>query len=246
METQSLNVQDFRTRIKAIRESAPEEWAASRKWMASESLATTLPVLLQSIQKAGLEANLQKRLSDVVQQCGQQKKTREVHQALKELTGLPPSKALRALLVWGVVARGAKDHIAEGSLSPEELEHCVREGENPYDVLLHSSTPSLLDIGAGDLTFEQELVDQYVPQLRVRQTKLRLHAFDRLTPGSRVGGVYHADRDRAQYLKSFPADELTYQFWGRSGYRTIRQSERGFAAVYGVYLSCPCKPLVCL
>jgi hypothetical protein len=43
---------------------------------------------------------------------------------------------------------------------------------------------------------------------------LSLHAFDRLTPGSRVGGVYHKNPDHEGYLKSFPAEELEFQFWG--------------------------------
>jgi len=214
MDNQTLDIQEFRTRIKAIRESSPQHWEASRKLMAPESLAATLPVLIQSIQQASLVPSLQKRLLEVVQQFGQQIKSREIHQALKELTGLPPTKAIRALIVWGVLAIGKKDEGGGEDLSTEELEHCLREGRNPYDILLQSPAPSLLDIGAGDLTFEQELVDRYIPQLRAHNTMLRLHAFDRLTPGSRVGGVYHKNRDREQYLKSFPAEELKYQFWG--------------------------------
>ena len=214
MDNQTLDIQEFRTRIKAIRESSPQHWEASRKLMAPESLAATLPVLIQSIQQASLVPSLQKRLLEVVQQFGQQIKSREIHQALKELTGLPPTKAIRALIVWGVLAIGKKDEGGGEDLSTEELEHYLREGRNPYDILLQSPAPSLLDIGAGDLTFEQELVDQYIPQFRSHNTMLRLHAFDRLTPGSRVGGVYHKNRDREQYLKSFPAEELKYQFWG--------------------------------
>ena len=236
MNNQILNIQEFRTRIKAVRESSPQDWEASRKWMAPESLATTLPVLIQSIQRAGLETNLQKRLIEVVQQFGQQKKTSEIHQALKELTGLPPSKAFRALLVWGVLAGDEKDRTDEESLSTEELEYSLQIGQNPYDVLLQSSAPSLLDIGAGDLTFERELVDQYIPQLCIHNTPLRLHAFDRLTPGSRVGGVYHANRDHDQYLKSFPPNELMYQFWGGIGIEQFRKVK----GALGQYTMCTC------
>jgi hypothetical protein len=214
MDNQTLDIQAFRTRIKAIRESFPQHWEASRKLMAPESLAETLPVLTQSIQQASLSPSLQSRLLEVVQQFGQHIKTREIQQTLKELTGLPPSKALRALMVWGVLVVREKNESTAEDLSTEELEHCLRKGGNPYDILLQAPKPSLLDIGAGDLTFEQELVDQYIPQLRARNALIRLHAFDRLTPGSRVGGVYHKNRDREQYLKNFPEEELKYQFWG--------------------------------
>ena len=216
MDNQTLNISGFRARIKEIRESSPRHWEASRKLMAPDSLATTLPVLIQSIQQAELVPSLRKQLIDVVQQFGQHIKTREMHQVLKELTGLPPSKALRALMVWGVLAVGGKDEDTAGGLSMEALERGLREAQNPYDCLLQSPAPSLLDIGAGDLTFEQELVDQYVPQLRAHNIMLRLHAFDRLAPGSLAGGVYHKDRDREQYLKSFPAEELKYQFWSHA------------------------------
>jgi len=214
MDNQMLDIQELRSRVKESRESYPHHWEASRKLMNQESLSTTLPILIQSIQGASLVPSLQKSLIEVVKQFGRQAKTRQMHQTLKEVTGLPPSKAVRALIVWGVLAVGEKDEGAAGDLSAEALEGRLREGRNPYDILLHSQFPSLLDIGAGDLTFEQELVDQYIPQLRSHNKMLRLHAFDRLTPGSRVGGVYHKNPDHEGYLKSFPADELKYQFWG--------------------------------
>ena len=214
MDDQMLDIQGLRSRVKESRESYPHHWEASRKLMNQESLSTTLPALIQSIQEASLVPSLQKCLIEVVQQFGQQTKTRQMHQTLKEVTGLPPSKAVRALIVWGVLAVGEKDEGATEDLSAEALEGRLREGRNPYDILLHSQAPSLLDIGAGDLTFEQELVDQYVPQLRSNNRVLRLHAFDRLTPGSRVGGVYHKNPDHEGYLKSFPEKELKYQFWG--------------------------------
>ena len=221
MDNQMLDIQELRSRVKESRESYPHHWEASRKLMHQESLSTTLPALIQAIQEASIVPSLQKSLIEVVRQFGQQTKTRQMHQTLKELTGLPPSKALRALIVWGVLAVGEKGEGATEDLSVEELERRLREGQNPYDILLYSQSPSLLDIGAGDLTFEKELVDQYVPQLRSQNKMLRLHAFDRLTPGSRVGGVYHKNPDHDEYLKSFPAEELKYPILGSDGFRAI-------------------------
>lgn len=213
MVSQTLDSQEFRKRIQEARESYPHHWEASRKLMASESLSATLPALIQYIQTASLVPSLQKRLIEVLQQFGQQKKTRQVHRTLQELTGLPPSKAVRALIVWGIMVVNEQQARRE-DLSPEELERRLQEDCNPYDILLHSSFPSLLDIGAGDLSFEQELVDQYVPQLRAQSKPLILHAFDRLTPGSRVGGVYHKNCDHERYVQSFPLEALHFKFWG--------------------------------
>ncbi len=209
-----LDIQEFRARVQESRESSSHHWEASRKLMNQESLSTLLPTLIQSVQEASLVPSLQRSLIEVIQQFGQPIKTQQMKQTLKELTGLPPSKAIRALLVWGVLAVGEKDERVVEDLSLEDVERCLREGSNPYDLLLHTPTPSLLDIGAGDLTFEQELVDQYVPQLRSQNITLRLHAFDRLMPGSQVGGVYHKNPDHEGYLKSFPTEELNFLFWG--------------------------------
>ena len=236
MDNQMLDIQELRSRVKESRESYPHHWEASRKLMNQESLSTTLPALIQSIQEARLLPSLQKCLIEVVRQFGQQTKTRQMHQTLKEVTGLPPSKAVRALIVWGVLAVGEKEKGAAEDLSGEELERRLREGRNPYDILLHSQSPSLLDIGAGDLTFEQELVDQYVPQLRSQNKMLRLHAFDRLTPGSRVGGVYHKNPDHEGYLKSFPTEELKYQFWGGMDLEQFWQAKNALPR----YTMCTC------
>ena len=135
---------------------------------------------------------------------------------------------------------------ATEDLSTEELEGCLRAGRNPYDILLHSQSPSLLDIGAGDLTFEQELVDQYVPQLRSQNKMLRLHAFDRLTPGSRVGGVYHKNRDRERHLKSFPSEELKYQFWGGMDLEQFGQAKDALPRYTMCTCHAPANPYVCL
>ena len=90
----------------------------------------------------------------------------------------------------------------------------VKTQANPYDLLLSANSPSVLDLGAGDLTFEQELVDLYLPKLREKGESLILHAVDRLQPGSRVGGVYHVDPHRKKRLQGFSDKEITFQFWG--------------------------------
>ena len=225
MGNQMLDIQEFRTRVKECRELFPHHWEASRKLMNQDALSTILPALLHSIQVASLAPRLQESLIEVVQQFGQQIKTKQLQQTLKELTGLPPSKAMRALLVWGVLAVDDNEQGETENFSGKELESRLRVARNPYDILLQAKTPSLLDIGAGDLTFEQELVDQYVPQLRSENRMLWLHAFDRLTPGSRVGGVYHKNLDYERNLKKYPEQELRYQFWGDMDLERFRDAK---------------------
>jgi hypothetical protein len=213
MDDHWVGFAQFRERIKASRDSNPHHWEASRKLMIPETLQTMVPALIERIQKASLGPDLRERLIDALQQFSQPAGSKEGNRILKDLTGFPPSKAVRALLVWGILA------VDGGVEKPEEMsgvrfEEIIRGASNPYDLLRHTATPSLLDIGAGDLSFEQELVDHYVPHLRTQHTPLTVHAFDRLRPGSRVGGVYHKNVDRERYLHGFSPEELRFKFWG--------------------------------
>ncbi len=192
--------------------------------MVPETFQTMLPALLQRIQKASLDSSLRDRLVDALQQFSEPTGNKEGNKVLKELTGFPPSKAVRALMVWGVLADGGNKENPEG-LSGAQWEEIIRNVLNPYDALRHTATPSLLDVGAGDLSFEQELVDHYIPYLRTQRTSLTLHAFDRLMPGSRVGGVYHKNLDRERYLQNYPPEELRFKFWGGMGLETFSKSK---------------------
>ncbi|HNP60116.1 MAG TPA: hypothetical protein PKM72_04700 [Nitrospirales bacterium] len=224
MDDQRLGLTAFRERIKISRESSPHHWEASRKFMVPETLQAKLPALIQHIQEASLDPTIQERLIAALQKFSQPIGSKEGNQILKDLTGFPPSKAVRALMVWGIL------NVNEERESPEvysgiRWEEILRDVSNPYDVLRQTPTPSLLDIGAGDLSFEQELVDHYVPYLRTQRTPLTLHAFDRLMPGSRVGGVYHKNLERERYLQGFSSEELRFKFWGGMGLETFSKSK---------------------
>lgn len=224
MDDQKLGLAAFRETIKVSRESSPHHWEASRKCMVPETFQTMLPALIHHIQEVSLDPSLRGRLIDALQQFSTPTGSKEGNKVLKELTGFPPSKAVRALMVWGLLADGGSKGRPEEP-SGTQWEEIIRNVSNPYDALRHTATPSLLDVGAGDLSFEQELVDHYIPYLRTRRTSLTLHAFDRLMPGSRVGGVYHKNLDRERYLQSYPPEELRFKFWGGMGLETFSKSK---------------------
>jgi len=71
---------------------------------------------------------------------------------------------------------------------------------------------SVLDVGAGDLSFAAELAEQYVAPLQRSQRELILHALDRLQPGSKLGGPLHPERERLNGLRSRTG--LSFQFFG--------------------------------
>ena len=93
---------------------------------------------------------------------------------LKQLTGLPTTKAVRALCVL-FLTESTRSSTPCSRWSPLEVENFLRAHHNPYDLLLDIDVASLLDIGAGDLSFAAELADQYVPLLRARHRQLVLH-----------------------------------------------------------------------
>jgi hypothetical protein len=98
------------------------------------------------------------------------------------------------------------------SVSSEAAERSLRGHHNPYDLLLEAEAPSLLDLGAGDLSFVEELTQQYLPRLRRQGKTLTLHCLDRLQPGSQFGGPLHAPPHRLKMLRS--QEGLRFEFWG--------------------------------
>ena len=95
---------------------------------------------------------------------------------------------------------------------PERTEAFLRASRNPYDLLVEDESPSLLDLGAGDLSFAEELTAQYLPRLRQQRKTLTLHCVDRLQPGSQFGGPLHVPPHRLQALQS--QEGLQFKFWG--------------------------------
>ncbi len=96
--------------------------------------------------------------------------------------------------------------------SSNEIELFLRGHRSPYDLLLDTDSPSLLDLGAGDLSFIDELAAQYLPPVKTRGHALTVHGLDRLRPGSMFGGPLHADPSRLARLQR--TDRLHFRFWG--------------------------------
>ena len=101
MEGPPVNIEGFRQELKSCKARNAEQWAASRAYLTAETLQSTIAQLTSHIQASSLEALVKNRLVDVLAQYGQDSKNQATNQALKELTGFPPSKAVRALIVWG-------------------------------------------------------------------------------------------------------------------------------------------------
>jgi hypothetical protein len=100
------------------------------------------------------------------------------------------------------------------ALAPAEIERFLRGLTNPYDLLMAAEVASLLDLGAGDLSFAAELVQQHLPLVERQHKRLVVHCVERLRPGSKLGGRLHVERDRLDRLRAHPSSALDFRFWG--------------------------------
>ncbi len=199
----------LRRLLKESKSSDPVAWESARKLVHRSRLTHTLDRLVERIRQSPLPGTLQDGL---VAGLNPASASRGDPVRLKELTGLPPTKAIRALCVYFALVR--EEAPSSFGPAPHDVEAFVQRTESPYDLLLKVGKPSLLDLGAGDLSFEEELLDHYLPSLQHSGKALTLHALDRLRPGSQLGGAYHASPERLRRFAQYPQANLQFRFEG--------------------------------
>jgi hypothetical protein len=203
---------DFRSQVTQLLQEREKEWEASRKLVEAKQLTTTLKRLIEEAHRVDLPVIIRDAITLALGNSEAASIQNLPGPRLKELTGLPPTKAVRALCVWFGVIEGPALQWPVASLQSEGVETFAHSFFNPFDLLLEANVASLLDLGAGDLSFATELVEQYVVPLQQRQRELILHTLDRLQPGSNLGGPLHPERERLNGLRSRTG--LSFQFYG--------------------------------
>ncbi|MCE7976128.1 MAG: hypothetical protein DYH03_02955 [Nitrospira sp. NTP1] len=126
----------------------PTDWPATRNSLVEAILASSIP--------DGLKQDLRSALPVVLPTAD--------HTAaglLKQLTGLPLTKALRALCVFFKVGRPATAKWPLPTVTPDTIDRFIQTHHNPFDVLVEQVPASVLDLGAGDLSFAEELATSY-------------------------------------------------------------------------------------
>lgn len=209
-EPQSLD--EFRQRISRRARQFPAQWEVSKRLIEKEELPGIIARLLPQIQEDNLPPAIKEALLRLLQPQ-QVKRIQDLDgELLRTLTGFPPAKALRALCIFfGLIARPGSQWPVP-SMSSEVIEGLVRRSANPFDLLLAADVASVLDLGAGDLSFAEELADLYAPELQRLHRSLILHCLDRLNPRSKLGGPLHPQQDRLQALRSKVGP--TFSFFG--------------------------------
>ncbi|MDZ4856060.1 MAG: hypothetical protein SGJ26_14565 [Nitrospirota bacterium] len=203
---------DFRSQVTQLLQERDKEWEASRKLVEAKQLSDTLKRVIDEAHRIDLPVVIRDAITLALGNSEATSIQNLPGPRLKELTGLPPTKAIRALCVWFGIIEGPASQWPVTSLRSEEIDAFVQSHPNPFDLLLEADVTSLLDLGAGDLSFATELVELYVAPLQQRQRELILHALDRLQPGSKLGGPLHPDRERLNGLRSRTG--LSFQFYG--------------------------------
>jgi hypothetical protein len=190
--------------------------------------------LRKAITSALLPPALKQKLLQALSGVSERKPDVAPRGTLKELTGLPPSKALRALCVLFEIESARPPRWPTPNLSPEVVEFFVRTHPNPFDLLLESAPASLLELGAGDLSFAEALAGQYGAELERRDQHLILHCLDRLNPESKLGGPLHANPMRLRRLRSLPGIE--FGFYGNQDMFDLQALDRAerLAAKYAI------------
>lgn len=202
----------FRARASRVRQDQPDVWQASSRLIGRAQFQDTLSRLVAAIEDSAEPAPLRDALLAALRQGQAGRVPESAAGPLKEITGLPASKALRALCILFGLAGGTEDRAASAAaMAPEVTAAFLADHPNPFDLLLAADLPSLLDLGAGDLSFLSEVAGQYLPLLGRRGKRLLLHGVDRIQPGSRLGGLLQPDGQRIARLRSLP--DLDFQLW---------------------------------
>lgn len=203
---------DFRSQVTRLLQEREHQWDASRRLVGAGQLPGTLRRLREEASKVNLPAEVRETITSALQEGHVERIQDLPGPRLKELTGLPPTKAVRALCVWFDLLDVSDTDRVEHPVSDAVLSHLDQPGFSPFDILLAVDSPSLLDLGAGDLSFATELAERYASVVRRQGRTLTLHCVDRLHPQSRLGGPLHPTPARLELLRN--KGDLSFQFYG--------------------------------
>lgn len=212
MSPESHPFDEFRRLISRRARQFPTQWEISKRLIEKQEFPTTVARLLHQMRENQLSPEIKEPLLRIFQPQ-QAKRVQDLDgELLKTVTGFPPAKALRALCIFFdlVVRPGSQWPVL--TMPSEEIEGYVRRSSNPFDILHDAEVASVMDLGAGDLSFADELAERYVPELQRRHRNLILHCLDRLDPRSKLGGPLHPHRDRVQALRDHVGP--TFSFFG--------------------------------
>nr|MBI3613979.1 hypothetical protein [Nitrospirota bacterium] len=235
---------EFKAQLTRSRIERPEAWESSSRLVGQAHLRATLPKLVSAIQGSSFPPPLREALLAGLQGGSVERVQGLSADRLKHLTGLPATKALRALCVLFGVADPSESAVPEDAIAPRDIKVFLRTHRNPFDLLLQAKRPALLDLGGGDLTFADEVVTRYLPPLQSQGTPLVLHCVDRIDPGSKLAGPLQADPERLARLRGSAPDRLDFRYWGNQDCFELSQLKKLLPRYTIVTCNAPPTPTV--
>jgi len=212
MKSDMQSPNEFRRLIHERAKQDHGQWEASRRMIEEGVFSATVARLLRLAQEQDLPIDVKDMLCRLFEKPEARRVQDLDGDVLKAVTGLPPAKALRALCVFFGLTHHRGACLPVPHVASETIEQHLRSTANPFDLLLRVDVPSVLDVGAGDLSFAVELSEHYVPKLQQQDRQLILHGVDRLDPRSKLGGPLHPTHDRLRMLRNKIG--LRFAFWG--------------------------------
>lgn len=227
----------FRRAVSLSARESERKWEDSRQLLEAGVFSSALRQLVQQSQNTDLPPEVKTVLADSLGR-GQVRRIQDLDgAALKALTGYPPSKAFRSLCLYFGLVQNRASRWPTVDLPGAAVARLLQALTNPFDLLFTAPVATVLDLGAGDLSFAGELVDHYLPRLCEQQRELVLHAVDRLDPRSKLGGPLHAGRERIAQLQA--TSRLDFHFYGNRDMFDLRElDEAGHLATRYTMVTC--------
>ena len=212
----------FRKQLRKAVTREREDWSASRRLVSPEFACDTIQRLRTALAKTALDPTLRESLLSALQP-GETAGLKGISgERLRMITGLNPTKAVRNLCVlFGLTQSVPRKPIS--MMSQQEVEAALSATENPFDLLLTADVASVIDFGAGDLTFEEQLAGNYLPRLEATGKPLILHCLDRLDPAADVSTLVQAGRERLQKLRQHPSSRLQFGFFSNQDMFAVQE-----------------------
>ncbi len=226
--TEPDSLEAFRLLISRRARRFPGQWEQSRRLIEKDAFPKTVEHLHRAVDRADLPTIIKEPLLKTIRPGVDRVQSLE-KTALKALTGLPPTKGFRALCIYFDLLGHPASRWPVPTVRDMEIEQAVKTMENPFDLLLHSDVASVLDLGAGDLSFAGELVAQYLPIFTKQRRAFVLHCLDRLHPTSQLGGPLHPQQERLSALRQDLGDSFAF-FGGQDMFDLQNLDGRGAIA----------------
>jgi hypothetical protein len=191
--------------------TAREDWSASRRLVSPDLVCETIERLTAALSGSSLDPGVRDSLLEALLPGKSEGLKGIAGERLREITGLTPTKAIRNLCVLLGLAQSVRMPVS--GLSQQEVEAAASSTGNPFDLLLTADVASVMDFGAGDLTFEEQLVAGYLSRLEAAGKDLILHCMDRLDPADEASSLVQAGRKRVQNLRQHPSSRLQFRFF---------------------------------